>query len=382
MTAGPHAKREIGRVVGSRPGPLLLCTAALHGNEPAGIWALQRVFQALEGREDLVRGEVLGVAGNLAALARGERGIHRDLNRHWKRDRVAALKNGGRPDPAISEDRELLDLLGLIEAALCRSRGPVYFMDLHTTSGQSAAFATIGDTLGNRAFALEFRSPIIVGLEEHIEGTLLEYLNDLGHTTMAFEGGRHEDPTSIDNLEAGVWVGLAIAGVLPDGARIPEVARAHQLLERNRRNLPRVLEVRYRHPVAPADQFQMRPGYASFQRLEEGEVVARDRTGDIRAPVRGRILMPLYQTQGDDGFFVIREFSPFWLTVSRLLRQSRAERLLPVLPGVRRHPSQPDTLVVNVRVARFLALQFFHLLGYRKQKQVGRVLVVSRRREA
>jgi len=374
--------RLIGRIVGARPGPLLVATAGLHGNEPAGVAALERIFQTIHDQRIPIRGEFLGLAGNLAALARGERAIDRDLNRHFKPERITALRNGHPPDPAISEDRELVDVLEAIEPALGRAHDEAFFIDLHTTSGKSAAFATVGDTLRNRAFALRFRSPIILGLEEHIEGTLLEYLNGLGYITMGFEGGRHDDPASVDLLEAGVWVALAGAGVLPTADRLAEVERAQRLLEQNRRGLPRVFEVRYRHPVQPEDRFRMRPGYESFQPLTQGEWVAEDRSGDIHAPAGGRILMPLYQSQGDDGFFVIREFRPFWLTVSRILRHTRADQLLRALPGVRRHPTLEDTLVIDVRVARFVALQIFHLLGYRKQKQVGRVLVMSRRKES
>lgn len=373
--------RLIGRIVGARPGPLLVATAGLHGNEPAGVAALERIFQTIHDQRIPIRGEFLGLAGNLAALARGERAIDRDLNRHFKPERITALRNGHPPDPAISEDQELVDVLEAIEPALGRAHDEAFFIDLHTTSGKSAAFATVGDTLRNREFALRFRSPIILGLEEHIEGTLLEYLNGLGYITMGFEGGRHQDPASVDLLEAGVWVALAAAGVLPTADRLAEVERAQRLLEQNRRGLPRVFEVRYRHPVQPEDRFRMRPGYESFQPLTQGEWVAEDRSGDIHAPAGGRILMPLYQTQGDDGFFVIREFSPFWLTVSRILRHTRADQLLRALPGVRRHPTLEDTLVIDIRVARFVALQIFHLLGYRKQKQVGRVLVMSRRKE-
>lgn len=373
--------RLIGRIVGARPGPLLVVTAGLHGNEPAGVAALERIFQTIHDQRIPIRGEFLGLAGNLAALARGERAIDRDLNRHFKPERITALRNGHPPDPAISEDQELVDVLEAIEPALGRAHDEAFFIDLHTTSGKSAAFATVGDTLRNREFALRFRSPIILGLEEHIEGTLLEYLNGLGYITMGFEGGRHQDPASVDLLEAGVWVALAAAGVLPTADRLAEVERAQRLLEQNRRGLPRVFEVRYRHPVQPEDRFRMRPGYESFQPLTQGEWVAEDRSGDIHAPAGGRILMPLYQTQGDDGFFVIREFSPFWLTVSRILRHTRADQLLRALPGVRRHPTLEDTLVIDIRVARFVALQIFHLLGYRKQKQVGRVLVMSRRKE-
>jgi succinylglutamate desuccinylase len=262
-----------------------VCTAALHGNEPAGVEALKRVCRALGDRRDLIQGEFLGLAGNLPALARGERAIDRDLNRHWKPDRILTLRNGHPPDPAIREDRELVELLAAIEAALTRARGEAYFVDLHTTSGESAAFATVGDTLRNREFASQLHSPIILGLEEHIEGTLLEYLNGLGYITMGFEGGRHEDPSSVDLLEAGVWGTLAASGVLLDGHMVAELERSQRLLKQNRRGLPRVFEVRYRHPVHPEDRFRMHPGYASFQRLTKGELVAEDRSGEIRAPL-------------------------------------------------------------------------------------------------
>ena len=39
-----------------------------------------------------------------------------------------------------------------------------------------------------------------------------------------------------------------------------------------------------------------------------------------------------------------------------------------------------DALFVNQRVARWYSLQIFHLLGYRKRRAQGEMLVVSRRR--
>lgn len=92
------------------------------------------------------------------------------------------------------------------------------------------------------------------------------------------------------------------------------------------------------------------------------------------------ILLPLYQGQGEDGFFVAREFSPFWLRVSRFCRMLRMGRWMHLLPGVRRDPEDPDLLIVDTAVARFYPLEIFHLLGFRKRRQDGTVLRVSRRR--
>ena len=91
------------------------------------------------------------------------------------------------------------------------------------------------------------------------------------------------------------------------------------------------------------------------------------------------ILMPLYQKLGNDGFFLAREVAPFWLWLSKVLRKSRLADLMHLLPGVKRHPSEKGTVIVNTRVARLYPLQIFHLLGFRKRRQMENQLVVSRR---
>jgi hypothetical protein len=92
------------------------------------------------------------------------------------------------------------------------------------------------------------------------------------------------------------------------------------------------------------------------------------------------MLMPLYQKLGEDGFFVGREISPFWLRVSEVMRRCGLQNIMHWLPGVHRDPVEPETLVVNTRVASLFPLQIFHLLGYRKRRWVNNSLVVSRRR--
>ncbi len=143
-----------------------------------------------------------------------------------------------------------------------------------------------------------------------------------------------------------------------------------------------MLEVRHRHFVGPDDRFVMHSGYASFQPVAKSEYIADDEAGEVHAPERGLILMPLYQSLGDDGFFIAREFNQFWLRVSALLRHLKVDRMLTWFPGVRRDPAHAGTLQVNGRVARWFALEVFHLLGYRKRRHMGDILVVARRRES
>ena len=43
-----HLQRVIGKYEGNQKGPLFLVTAGVHGTEPSGVEALQRVFAELE----------------------------------------------------------------------------------------------------------------------------------------------------------------------------------------------------------------------------------------------------------------------------------------------------------------------------------------------
>ena len=375
------AARVIGRIDGNTPGPVLVCVAGMHGNEPAGVEALERVLDTLTVEAYRIEGTFVAVRGNQAALAEQVRFVDNDLNRHWTRERIGRVTLDRDPDPSVSEDADLLQLHDLISDLLDQASGESYLLDLHTTSGRSAPFGTVGDTLRNRRFALQLPLPLIMGLEEHLEGTMLEFFNDRGHVTLGLEGGPHKEASSVDRTEAAVWLALEAAGMLPDPRAATRLADARAFLSRLSRNLPRVLEVRHRHFVGPKDQFTMRPGYASFQEVAENEHLADDETGPVIAPETGIILMPLYQPAGDDGFFITREFNRFWLSVSALLRRLHVDNILPWMPGITRDPSHGGTLMVNGRVARWFALEVFHLLGYRKRRQMGEVLVVARRRE-
>jgi hypothetical protein len=61
------------------------------------------------------------------------------------------------------------------------------------------------------------------------------------------------------------------------------------------------------------------------------------------------------------------------------MRRLGLDRLVHWLPGVRRDPARPGAYLVDRRVARWFALEIFHLLGYRRHGRSGRRLSVSRR---
>ncbi len=374
--AAPRYERVIGRYEGAADGPRVVCVGGLHGNEPAGILAIERVLEVLREEKPPFRGSFLALSGNLQALQTGERFLEEDLNRAWKYGRLERLVEMPRQE-RNAEENELVELAECLDEAFEGvSRG--IFLDLHTTSSPSAPFGVLADTLPNREFAFQFPVPIILGFEEQIEGSLESFLGRKGHITFGFEGGQHDDPASVDMHEAALWTALLAAGCLNRGD-VAQADRAQQDLERASKGLPRVLEIRYRKEISKGDGFRMEPGFKNFDRVERGALLARDSSGELRASERSRLFMPLYQNQGDDGYFLARRVARFWLRLSAVLRRCQLYRLATWLPGVRRHPSRPETLLVNPKIARWLVGEVFHLLGFRRERSSGPETMVSRR---
>lgn len=373
MTAGLHLpSRVLGHVRGDRPGRAVILVGGLHGNEPAGVVALQRVAALLPNPSG-VQGEIIVLAGNVDALREGARFLDTDMNRGWWPERLQE-----EPSSGGHEDRERRELMAAIDPVLQRSDGTPVVIDLHTASGDTAPFVTLGDTLRNRWFADGLPLPKVLGIEEQLAATFLEYLNNLGCITLGCEGGRHDDPESVRRLEAVAWATLARAGAIEEDA-LPD-PHPRQVLEEAAAGQPAVLEVRYRLAVPPNRIYLMDPGYRSFDRVGKGERLGAWEDGrEVVAPERGRVLLPLYQTQGDDGFFIVRRVRTFWLRLSALLRRARAERLAPFLPGVRRHPFMAGAVVVDRRIARWYTVEVFHLLGFRREVEQGHELIMSRR---
>jgi len=296
VTAAPA--RIIAELRGAEPGPTLIVIGGVHGNEPAGIAAARTAIGALD--RAAIRGELIALVGNLRATAAGRRHLGQDLNRLWTEDHLAAVRRAGDAEPAAPELCELAELAAALDEVIGRARGAVYLLDLHTTSAPGFPFAVVGPTAEHRRFAQAFQLPGIIGLEDTLPGVLTGYYGRRGCTTLAIEGGQHTAVATADNLAAVVTLALEASGVVP---AVPGAAAARDYLARVRGGLPALIEVAVRHPVRPEHAFRMEPGFANLQRTAAGTLLARDVGGEIRAPFDGVVLLPLYQRDGDDGFF-------------------------------------------------------------------------------
>ncbi|MEM9829302.1 MAG: succinylglutamate desuccinylase/aspartoacylase family protein [Bacteroidota bacterium] len=293
--------RLIGHLTQGRPGPLVILIGGLHGNEIEGVRATERVFDQL--KEHIINGEIIGLKGNLAALAQQRRYLAYDLNRCWTEAHLRFLRSDA-IEHAKPEDQEAISLLKVIDRYAERSFSTKIIADLHTTSAQKGSFVIVPEYYANHPVVEALHIPIVVNMEYFLRGTLLNYSCERGFISFAFEGGQMGSPDAIDLHEAGIWSVLLEAGAIEDTpANFKEEQTSY--LQQLAAGLPNRVTAKSMHVVHEGANFSMNKGYFNFKPVQKGEVLAHDKDGAIVSPQDGMIFMPLYQKEGSDGFFIV-----------------------------------------------------------------------------
>lgn len=305
--------RIIGTYEGDYRGPLLICIGGMHGNEPAGVKALDLMFKMLEvepitNEHFNYKGKIVGLIGNVRAFAQHKRFISKDLNRQFREENIRAIY-AKHPEDHEAEEIEMFELLETIkyEIELYKPE-KLYILDLHTTSSVGGIFCLTTKDKESINIATGLHAPVVQGFLEGVQGTTLHYFNEKNtgvHTVaVTFESGQHNEPLSVNRAIAAITNCMRAIG----SVRGEDVENRHdKLLLEYSANLPKVAMLIKRHNITPEDKFKMRPNYKNFQRLIKGEIIADDKNGPIEVEEDCLLLMPLYQTQGEEGFFLIKE---------------------------------------------------------------------------
>ncbi len=276
------------------PGPRVLITGAVHGNEPCGPKAITRAIAAFRsGQRRVVRGSVtfVPVVNGLAYLKNAREG-DRNLNRNLHE----------KPVPASNEDRVANLLCPLL-------RRHDVLIDLHSFLEGERPFALIGppdnvDELepfahGDAEMALVAALGLEVvvhgwmrthrkALEAKLDTTSLaddarmysvgttEYMRFSGGYGVTVECGQHDDPRSVDVAYRTIFNGLAHLGVTEDP--YPELKEF------------RLLEIRD-ELTAVHEQDRMAKFYDTGDVFSRGEVIGHRYNGaEIVAPYDGAMI--------------------------------------------------------------------------------------------
>ncbi len=286
-------------------GPVVVALAGMHGNENYGVSAVRKVDELLNESDGLSSGEFIGLAANIPALKERVRFINEDMNRIWFPSIIDKIRRTPVENMLTNERLQIKKLLQILDPYILQSDREVIFVDLHSFSAPGGLFLIT--PRGKRSEKLVgLSTPMIFGIDDALQGAALRYLHDQGHTAMAFEGGMHHESRTLTNMVAFLLLINARFGLIqPQLLKDFDVYQKHIRVEAS--NLPQKVELVYKHIIEPGDRFIMRPGFENFQSVREGDWLADDQTGRIFSPCDGYMLMPLYQEQGDDGFFIVRE---------------------------------------------------------------------------
>ena len=304
---------------GQQPGPKLIVSGAVHGNEACGTQAIRRVLQEIDqGRLAITGGLVTFVpVTNPLAYARGERAGDRNLNRN-----LGPISN-----PLDFEDRVanwLCPLLAQHEVLL----------DLHSTRADNQAFAMLGPVNNDgplqpfRHFDAERAMARHLGVQRFVDGWLdtyargverrlararltgqaanplntdprygvgtTEYMRSVGGYAITLECGQHEHPSSPEVGYRAIVNTLAFLGI-SNGQTPQEVKQFEQL---------HMYEVHDRWHAD--DQFSR--AWASFDRLAKGDLIGTRHDGTcVEAEADGFIMFPDAKSEpGNEWFYLAR----------------------------------------------------------------------------
>ncbi|MGB3774927.1 MAG: succinylglutamate desuccinylase/aspartoacylase family protein [Leeuwenhoekiella sp.] len=291
--------RLLGKYTSGIEGPLLFISGGIHGNEPSGVEAIIEVFEQLQKEKPKINGTVIGVAGNKTALNKEVRYIDEDLNRAWTKKNIESGNTG------TSEKKEMFEVIDVLKQYPQDDFTKRYFLDCHTTSSASLPYISVQEVNDNDDWAHKFPPYIIRGFSDIVYGCIDHYLSRTGITGFVFEGGKHDSPKAAENHEGMIWLALEKACHL-DLSSLSTLPNAINAIK-NRQEEQKTFEILHRFGIDDGSTFKMEPGYENFQKIEKGEFLAVYNGEKIYSEWDAHIFMPLYQNQGNDGFFIIEE---------------------------------------------------------------------------
>jgi succinylglutamate desuccinylase len=276
----------------------IIFIAGVHGNEKSGVIALQRFFEDVKKLKIKIEGTIIGLIGNLNALKQNKRYINADMNRLWKTKTPNSKNNN-------SEENEIIIVKRLINKIVSlKKKKNICIIDLHNTSSAHGVFTIVNNDT-EKKLASHLAIPVINKLLKKIKGSLAEYYHSKGLTSIVFEGGAIGDPAAINNHEAGIWKILEAKKMIQSDSAPNKVRLNMKKMRDFSHQINGHYVVKYIHKIKANDDFLMNPNMQNFEKVKKMDIIAHDKNGPITAPYDGHLLMPLYQEQGTEGFYII-----------------------------------------------------------------------------
>lgn len=261
---------EIIKLVSNIPGPTVAIFAGTHGDELAGVYALEKLIPSLQP----VKGTVYLAFANPPAISVNVRMIDKNMNRCFITGNQGNLYEDKRA-------RELMKVLDKCDALL----------DLHMFYDKGKPFAICEDNAV--LIAQLFDVDIISTNWNQIEpGAADGYMYEQGKIGICVECGPIPKPEAYTDFAI-----KTVYQFLQHFDMSPKVVQSSQIPKRH------IIANKAVHKKS--EQFQLLPDFQNFQKLEENQPIAVD--GDIRycAQKNECIIFPHYSARVDEEAYII-----------------------------------------------------------------------------
>ena len=267
----------------------VILIGAEHGNEPAGVRAIETIRSLLASGDWETSASIWGLIGNRRAVEKGTRFVDENLNRAF-----------GRSTPGTYEDARAAEISAWLRDIAARYT-KVYVLDLHSVSVGETRIAIVMDA--TRAELARAVSPIpftLIAPPGIIPGTLLGFAESIGMIGLVVECGNHASPLGeivamehierlLEHIDCLTEKKTSYAGrVSYEGA-----PRTYELTE----------------AIRPSDGFAWSLPISSELALTQGTEYAHDPAGPRLAPYDCFVIMPSKvpePTDYDAGFLARR----------------------------------------------------------------------------
>jgi succinylglutamate desuccinylase len=292
------SERLLGKYGSGAGGSTLIITADAWENENRAVAAIRKVLRTLTKFKIPIKGQLVGLAGNTGSS---------------KKDLLGEFKGSFSNDNGPNSQDEYLgynrseEFVELIEEFERIPGSDVYYLDLKTSSSVHSPYLCHSRNPGCVTFASSFPFYKVMGLDKYITDHLGFYLHAKNYTCSTLKVGMHPKYSAEQIHEAAVWWALVQIGCLQD-EDVPHFLQHKEVLDGCLADEgKRAFEVAFKYSIKEDEYFRMIPGYKNFQKIQAGDVLATSDGACVTSHWDGRIFMPLYHTQSNDGFFVLKE---------------------------------------------------------------------------
>ena len=276
MTA-KHSYKILGtgivEVDSGKPGKTIGIVCNVHGNEPCGRRAAQRVLR----EHALKAGKLILIEGNPEAHLISRRFVDTDMNRVFTDETLAS--DSSHQDLARARYlTEVIPTLGLDLA-----------IDFHSVSSETAHPFTVCFEQATNLAAL-CMAPVIHGWEGIVVGSLCEWMCNQGIPTVVVEAGMHEATEAVDQAEITLHSVLSHYGLI----ELTQPFDRSDLME---------FDVLENVTIKDTSTFKLAKDFGSFEKVEAGQLFGIDKTGEyrIRDGEGYCLIMPSTQANIDSG---------------------------------------------------------------------------------